>query len=472
MSTRPHTPWRPLAALVGGVALLATAAPALAATLDDWEPTGIQFVNADCARNEYVIQSTITGTTDDVGGFDKVRVSVWDDGDEMDHQVVEVPVGETVENTTFLSFLGTYGSGAPGVGLEIQEADADGEASGALDVIDPYYPTDEEGPCEFNVERIGGADRVETAALLAQRFIMADTVVIVTSRDFPDALTAAPLANQLAGPLLLTHPGHLPSATAAEITRLQPSSIIIVGGDTAVQPEVEAALADVAPPGASVTRVAGSDRYETAVAVAAQITQDSSQQMYLATGEDFPDALVLSALASRESAPLVLAQAEHLPAATADFLAATSYDDLYAAGGTAVLSDPVVDDAAALQAATAHRFAGTDRYETASLVLQEFPPEGEVLVATGETFPDALTAVPVAGRTGAGIALAQTDHVPASAMTEIQRLTTGFSFPLVTIVGGEVALSETVHDELLELFGTAGESETLPETVLESNVAH
>lgn len=137
MSTRPHTPWRPLAALVGGLALLATAAPALAATLDDWEPTGIQFVNADCARNEYVIQSTITGTTDDVGGFDKVRVSVWDDGDEMDHQVVEVPVGETVENTTFLSFLGTYGSGAPGVGLEIQEADADGEASGALDVIDP-----------------------------------------------------------------------------------------------------------------------------------------------------------------------------------------------------------------------------------------------------------------------------------------------------------------------------------------------
>lgn len=105
-------------------------------------------------------------------------------------------------------------------------------------------------------------------------------------------------------------------------------------------------------------------------------------------------------------------------------------------------------------------------------MLQEFPPEGEVLVATGETFPDALTAVPVAGRTGAGIALAQTDHVPASAMTEIQRLTTGFSFPLVTIVGGEVALSETVHDELLELFGAAGESETLPETVLESNVAH
>lgn len=469
MTARQHIAWRPLAAGTATAALLATATPALAATLGDWDVTGIQFVNADCSRNEYVVNATFTGTVDDGGGFDKVRVEVWDDGELKDFRVVEVAVGETVDTTSFLSFLGTYLSGVPGVGILLTDADSDGEAGAILDSIDPFYPEDEDGPCEFNVERIGGADRIETAALLAQRFIMADTVVITTSTDYPDALTAAPLANQLAGPLLLTLPGHLPALTAAEITRLQPTDIVIVGGETAVHPEVEAALTAIAPPGATVTRLSGANRYETAVAVAAEITQDSSAQMYLATGQDFPDALVLSALASRESAPLVLAQAEHLPAATTAFLAANGYDDLYAAGGTAVLSDVVVDDAAALQGATAHRFAGSDRYATAALVLEEFPAEGKVMVATGETFPDALTAVPVAGRTGAGIALSQTDHVPAAAVTQIQRLTTGFAFPLVTIVGGEVALTDTVYDELLALFGMAGTPDRLPSTELESN---
>lgn len=469
MTTRHHTGWRPLAAGAATAALLATAAPALAATLGDWDVTGIQFINADCSRNEYVVNATFTGTVDDGGGFDKVRVEVWDDGTLKDFRVVEVAVGETVDNTSFLSFVGTYLSGVPGVGILLSDADAAGEAGSVLDAVDPFYPEDEDGPCEFNVERIGGANRIETAALLAQRFIMADTVVITTATDFPDALTAAPLANQLAGPLLLTAPTHLPAVTAAEITRLQPTNIVIVGGETAVHPDVEAALTAIAPPGATVTRLSGANRYETAVAVAAEITQDSSPQMYLATGQDFPDALVLSALASRESAPLVLAQAGHLPAATADFLASADYDDLYAAGGTAVLSDSVVDGAAAVQGATAHRFAGLDRYETASLVLQEFPAEGDVMVATGETFPDALTAVPVAGRTGAGIALSQTDHVPAAAITEIQRLTSGFAFPLVTIVGGEVALTATVHDELLALFTTAGDRAQLPRDELDSN---
>ncbi|WP_109473257.1 cell wall-binding repeat-containing protein [Ornithinimicrobium cavernae] len=462
--TAPHrTSWRPLAALAGATALVATATPALAATLGDWDTTGIQFVNVDCARNEYVVQATFTGTTDDVGGFDKVRVEVWDDGVLKDHEIHEVPVGTTVETTSFLTFLGTYGSGAPGVGVVLSDADAGGEVSAQLDVVDPFFPEDQAGPCTFDVERIGGAERIATAALLAQRFIMADAVVIATSTDFPDALTAAPLADQLGGPLLLTRPDSLPALTAAEITRLQPSSIVVVGGTGAVHEDVLTELEALAPAGGTVTRLSGANRYETAVAVAAEITQDSTAQMFLATGEDFPDALVLSALAARESAPLVLARPDHLPATTQAFLGSATYDDLYAAGGPAVLSDQVVNDAAALDGATATRYAGADRYATAAQVLQQFPAEGTVMVATGEKFPDALTAVPVAGRSGAGIALSQTDHVPAGVMTEVERLTTGFSFPLVTIVGGEAALSADVHTQLLGLFGGAAADQDAPQ---------
>lgn len=442
--------WGPPAAFAGLLAV-AAAVPASAVTVDDWEVSGIQFVNADCARNEYVVDLTLTGTTDDGGGFDKMRVEVWDDGELKDHRVLEVPVGGTVDATAFLSFVGTYLTGAPGVGIVLQEADAAGDPTGYIDWIDPFFPEDQEGPCDFNVERIGGLDRIETAALLAQRFIKADTVVIAKSTDYPDALTAAPLAEQEAGPLLLTRPTHLPLATRGELTRLQPTRVIVVGGPGSVSDGVVDDIQDLVP-GATIDRLHGPDRYATAAAVAAEITQDSTAEMFLATGQGFPDALVLSALASRENAPLLLAKADSIPSATRDFLETATYDDLYAAGGPGVLSDAVVNGAAAIGGATATRYAGPDRYETAAAVLAQFPAEGKVMVATGEEFADALTAVPVAGRTGAGIALSRPDQVPASVMTEIERLTDGFSFPLITIVGGEGALSSDVYDQLLALF--------------------
>ncbi|GAA1146199.1 cell wall-binding repeat-containing protein [Ornithinicoccus hortensis] len=452
-----RTPWRPLLATAGTAGLLTVAAvtPASAATLDDWDVTGIQFVTADCARNEYVVDATFTGTTDDGGGFDKVRVEVWDDGILKDYRVLEVPVGATVDTTAFLSFVGTYLTGAPGVGIVLADADPAGEATTWLDSLDPFFPEDEEGPCDFDVERIGGADRIGTAALLAQRFVKADTVVLARSDTFPDALTAAPLADQMAGPLLLTRTGSLPAETAAELTRLQPSQVIVIGGSAAIQDSVLAEAAALLPASSTVSRIGGADRYATSALIAQEIIQDSTPQMFLATGQDFPDALVLSALAARESAPLVLTKVDDLPDATEAFLSGASFDDLYAAGGVAVISDSVLNEAAALGGATATRYSGTDRYETAAVVLQQFPAEGKVMVATGEKFPDALTAVPVAGRTGAGIALSRHDEVPASVMTEVERLTDGFAFPLVTIVGGEAALSSDVYDQLLALFGTA-----------------
>lgn len=461
---------RPVLAMTGAVALVsATALSASAATLDDWDVTGIQFVNEECSRNEYVVDATFTGTTDDGGGFDKVRVEVWDDGIEKDFRVVEVPVGETVATTSFLSFVGTYLTGAPGVGISIYDADASGAAASFLSGLDPFFPEDQEGPCAFDVERIGGLDRVETAALLAQRFIKADTVVLVKSTDYPDALTAAPLADQLSSPMLLTRSTSLPSATAAELTRLQPTRVVVVGGPTSIDGGVLDDIAALLPAGSTVDRIGGADRYETATLIAAEITQDSTPQMFLATGQDFPDALVLSALAARENAPLLLTRHGDLPAATEAFLTSATYDDLYAAGGTATISDAVLTEAAGLGGATATRYAGSDRYETAADILEQFPAEGRVMVATGETFPDALTAVPVAGRTGAGIALSRTDQVPASVMTQIERLTSGFAFPLITIVGGEVSLTADVYDQLLGLFGTASVPATPSTTELDTN---
>ena len=66
------------------------------------------------------------------------------------------------------------------------------------------------------------------------------------------------------GPVLLVTAGGVPTVTAAELRRLQPDRIVIDGGSREVSADVERALGGFA---RSVERVAGADRFETAVAL-------------------------------------------------------------------------------------------------------------------------------------------------------------------------------------------------------------
>lgn len=440
-------------ALTGGVLASLLAQPAQAAVLDDYDITGVQFVNDDCSRNEYAVTTTITGDTDDGSGFDRFRVQVWDDGTLKDERVREVAVGATMDVYTFLSFVGLYGTGAPGVGIVVEDVDGADNPVSTLALEDPFFPDDVDGACSFDIERIGGPSRIETAAMLSeQKFVRADTVLIATARSYPDALAAAPWSAQLGAPLLLSNPGGLAPAAVAELQRLQPSRVVLVGGPVAlgqdVLDDVQATL-----PGATVDRLGGDDRYATSALLAQQVVQDSSAELFVASGQDFPDALVLSALAARHQAPLVLVRQDSVPGPTAAVLPSLDYDTVHAAGGELVLSDEVLADAAA--GAPVTRYAGGDRYGTAALVLAQFPAEGKVMVATGADFPDSLTAVPVAARTDAGIALTRPDAVPAAVLGEIERLIDEVSFPLITIVGGPLAVNPSVETQLQGLFGGA-----------------
>lgn len=466
---RPNHRSTTLAVLAAGSLTAGAALPAAAAVLEDYEITGVQFVNEDCSRNEYVVNATVTGTTDDGGGFDRLRFEVWDDGMLMDAREREVAVGSTVDLTAFLSFVGLYGTGAPGVGIIIDDINAAGGSDGYLAVEDPFFPEDVDGPCTFDVERIGGVDRIQTAVLLSQqKFVTADTVFVATSTDYPDALTAAPWAAQLGAPLLLSRPDGLPASVGAELQRLAPSKVVVLGGTGALGQQV-VADAEAALPAATVERVGGATRYATAAMIAERVVPDSSAQVFVASGQDFPDALVLSALAAREQAPLLLVKETTVPTETNDALAALDYDALVAAGGTGVISDAVLAQAAGGVPVT--RYAGADRYATAQQILEQFPAEGTVLVATGQEFPDSLTAVPVAARTDAGVALTRPDSVPAGMLAEIDRLISASAFPLITIVGGEAAVHPSVQTQLEALFSAGADPADRPTgTTTGSNV--
>ncbi len=98
-----------------------------------------------------------------------------------------------------------------------------------------------------SVTRIAGADRYGTAAAIAARF--GDdraSAYLATGVAYPDALAGGPAAAKTGVPLLLVAPDRLPSPTAAQLDRIRPDRLVVLGGLRAVSDEVAAAAATAA----------------------------------------------------------------------------------------------------------------------------------------------------------------------------------------------------------------------------------
>jgi putative cell wall-binding protein len=95
-----------------------------------------------------------------------------------------------------------------------------------------------------DVSRLAGADRYATAAAVSAANFSPRTAVayVATGRNFPDALAAGSAAATGDGPILLAITGGLPTATAAELARLEPGRIVVVGGTGVVSEVARLAL--------------------------------------------------------------------------------------------------------------------------------------------------------------------------------------------------------------------------------------
>ena len=94
------------------------------------------------------------------------------------------------------------------------------------------------------VSRQAGANRFATAAAVAERTFPSDvgTVYVATGARSPDALAAVPVGAVQSAPLLLVRPDSIPAETAAELRRLSPDRIVVLGGEAAVSAQVQAQL--------------------------------------------------------------------------------------------------------------------------------------------------------------------------------------------------------------------------------------
>jgi spore germination protein YaaH/putative cell wall-binding protein len=97
-----------------------------------------------------------------------------------------------------------------------------------------------------SVTRLSGADRYATAIAVSKATTGANTprtVYVATGVSFPDGLAGTPAAARSPGPLLIVPGDRLPSSVAAELLRLNPPRIVILGGNGAVSSTVAAQIA-------------------------------------------------------------------------------------------------------------------------------------------------------------------------------------------------------------------------------------
>ena len=288
--------------------------------------------------------------------------------------------------------------------------------------------------------RVGGVNRFATAASLSQRFFgpRVAVVYLATAEDFADALAAGPLAAGN-GPVLMVLRDEIPAATLAELRRLNPARVIVLGGPAAVSDAVvEAAQAATTGP---VTRLFGADRYGTAVAITQASHALGASVVYVATGADFADALGGGPQAMRDGGPILLVQQDAIPASTRAELRRLSPDRIVVLGGPDAVSESVARDLRAFAPAGLSRLAGVDRYATSVAISQAgFEPGVEVVfLANGRGYGDALSAGAVAGGRGP-VLLVREDCVPLGVMRELERL----QAREVIMVGGLAALGDGV----------------------------
>lgn len=191
------------------------------------------------------------------------------------------------------------------------------------------------------VRRFEGDNRFETAASISAGTYQpgVDVVYVATGGAFPDALAGGALAARDGGPILLVA-GDVPTATQAELTRLQPERIVVLGGTQAVSAEVETALAGLATSG-QTARLAGENRFETAAQIATQFPDTDS--VYVATGANFPDALAGVPAAAGEGAPILLGAADQIPPVATTELQRLTPSRIVVLGGETVIPEPVFE---------------------------------------------------------------------------------------------------------------------------------
>ncbi|MDO4791926.1 MAG: cell wall-binding repeat-containing protein [Buchananella hordeovulneris] len=217
-----------------------------------------------------------------------------------------------------------------------------------------------------------------------------EAVVLVGRPGIADGPAAAPLAARLGGPVLITGQAAMSSELKAELRRLAPRRIVILGGENAVSSRVAREATTFAP----VDRIAGTSRQATAEAIAARF--GAAQTAYVVGASAMPDAIPAAVAAARVDAPVLLATAD--TTALVNQLQRLGVKEVVVVGGGNVVSSQTIYRIKAATGAKVSRLSGADRYATARAVASTVPGADRYALVGGQAQIDALAVSPISAQ--------------------------------------------------------------------------
>ena len=286
--------------------------------------------------------------------------------------------------------------------------------------------------------RISGLNRYATSASVALAgWQQSDYAVLANGEDFPDALSAAPLAKKYNAPILLTQKNVLPTETTNTLQQLKVKNVFVVGGTGVVSSTVENQLTSM---GIVITRLAGQDRYETDIKVAKQL--DNATKIAIVTGEDFPDALSIAPIAVKENMPIILVAHNAIPDVVKNYISSQSISKIYVIGSGSSLDSTITTGLSNVELIT-----GSDKYQRNLAIIDKFKSDldlSNVYVATGENFADALSGSILAGKNGNPMLLVGDDAFSSKDYLDKNSI----NMSNVNILGGTGAVKDSVINYL------------------------
>ncbi len=294
------------------------------------------------------------------------------------------------------------------------------------------------------VARIDGADRYAASAAASRSAFPAGThpdVVYLVSGVSPwESLSATAAAVAEHGAVLLTRPDGIPAAIATELKRLAPPAIVVAGSTATLSSTVAAQAKSYAP---SVTRIAGSGRYQVAQAVVRRaFAAGGESHAWMATGRVWADGLAAGAAAASRQEPLLTVDgaASALPAATINLVRDLGVTTVTLVGGaTSVSSGIQAQLEGVLGAGKVARATGGDLFAIAARVNALAHPglaPGSSYLASGRDFANGLVGSFLAGTKARPLYFTQPFCVPASVRPSLA----GAATTRVVLHGGEGSL--------------------------------
>lgn len=302
------------------------------------------------------------------------------------------------------------------------------------------------------VTRINGSDRYGTSIEIGKKFVgdeSVDAVILASGKDYPDALTGSILSKKYNAPIILVD--YDPKTSMEQIafiqSRLNPNGkVYLLGGEKNINNNYINYLKQIGYE--NIERIGGVDRYETNTKIVEKAEVKEGTPVIIASSKSFADALSMSPISGAKQYPILLTEKDTLTSSAIKQIEEIKPKEVFIAGGVGAISDEVQNEIKDIIANTKGneviRLSGKDRYETSMEILNHFSKElkdESIFIASGKTFPDALSGSALASKTESPILLSNSQTIVDS-KPELD------NYKSVNILGGKFSVEKFTEQRL------------------------